>query len=172
MLTYVEQLLGEYDREMANTRLVLAGIPQDKLTWRAHPRTNTMGWVANHVAEIPGWLPLILQQSTWDFAPIDGEPYQFPRYQTVNEILEFFDRNVIHGRAAILAFDEQTLGETWSLLQAGQVFTSHPRYLVIRNFVINHLVHHRAALLVYLRLNDIAVPGMYGPAENIPPLAS
>jgi len=172
MPTYVEQLLAEYDREMANTRRVLVCIPDDKLTWRAHPRTNTIGWVANHVAEIPGWLPLILQQPTWDFAPVDGEPYRFPNDQTTTAILDAFDRNVLAGRSAILEFDADTLGETWSLMQAGQIFSSHPRHLVIRNFVINHLVHHRAALLVYLRMLDIAVPGMYGPSEPIPPLNS
>lgn len=170
MPTYVEQLLAEFDREMSKTRQVLACIPADKLNWQAHPRTNTIGWVANHVAEIPSWLPQILQQPHWDFAPIDGEAYQFPHHSTTNDILEFFDRNVIAGRAAIIAFDEETLGQTWSLLQAGQVFSSHPRHLVVRNFVINHLVHHRAALLVYLRLLEIAVPGMYGPSEPIPPL--
>ncbi|MBI1347287.1 damage-inducible protein DinB [bacterium] len=168
MPSYVDQLLVEYDREMANTRKVLACIPADKLTWRASPRTNTIGWVANHIAEIPGWLPKIFQQSAWDFAPPDGEPYQFPDYQTVGALLEFFDGNVQTGRAAIASLDENTLSDSWSLLQAGQVFMSHPRFLVVRNFVQNHLIHHRAALLVYLRLNEIPVPGMYGPADDMP----
>lgn len=165
---YAETFLPEFDQEMASTRKVLGRIPNDKLDWKAHAKSNSIGWNANHVAEIPGWIETVLQQDSWDFAPVDGPAYQTPQLASVAEILEMFDRNVQSARQAIEAVREEALGNDWSLLWGGQTLLTMPRHLVMRVVVLNHLIHHRAHLCVYLRLNDCPVPGMYGPSADDP----
>ncbi len=163
-MTYAETILPEFDAELANTRKALELLPDEKLGWRAHPKTNTLGWVANHLAEIPGWVEGTLTGTEWDFNPVGGEPYRSPDLKSRREILELFDQNTASARRALAAVKDEDMGVMWSLLDGGKVFLTMPRAAVIRSFVLNHLIHHRAHLLVYLRLNDIEVPGMYGPA--------
>jgi uncharacterized damage-inducible protein DinB len=165
-VSYAEAILPEFDQEMANTRKVLERVPEDKLNWRAHPKSNTIGWNANHLAEIPGWVEGTLSQLSWDIAPVGGQRYQSPNLTTRKEILDLFDRNVAAARQAIAAVRDEEMSKVWSLLQAGKPIITLPRAAVIRSFVLNHLIHHRAHLCVYLRLNDIPVPGMYGPSGD------
>lgn len=165
-MAYADTILPEFDHEMANTRKVLERVPEDKLEWRAHPKSNTIGWNANHLIEIPGWVEGTLTKTSWDFAPVGGEPYQSPRLTTRREMLEIFDKNVAAARKAIAAVKDDELGKPWSLLQGGKPIFTMPRAAVIRGFVLNHLIHHRACLCVYFRMNDIAVPGMYGPSGD------
>ncbi len=165
-MNYSEAILPEFDQEMANTRKVLESVREDNLDWRAQPKSNTIGWNANHLAEILGWVDGMLTMSSWDIAPTDGEPYQSPKLTTRQEILDLFDRNVAAARKAIAAVKEEELAQPWSLLYAGKPFLTMPRVKVIRKFVLNHMIHHRAILCVYLRLNDIPVPGMYDPSGD------
>jgi uncharacterized damage-inducible protein DinB len=159
-------VLPEFDQETANTRKVLERIPEDKLDWKAHPKCNTIGWNANHLAETVGWVEGTLTQDSWDIAPVGGEKYQSPKLTSLKEILALFDRNVAAGRKAITAAKDSEMGTSWSLLQGGKPMMTMPRAAVIRTFVLNHLIHHRAMLLTYLRLNDVPVPGMYGPSGD------
>ncbi|MGH7192402.1 MAG: DinB family protein [Candidatus Saccharimonadales bacterium] len=163
-MTYADTILPEFDHEMANTRKVLERVPEDKLEWRAHPKSNTIGWNANHLVEIPGWVEGTLTKTSWDIAPAFGEQYHSPHLTSRRAMLETFDKNVTAARRAISAVKDGELGQPWSLLQGGKPIFTMPRAAVIRNFVLNHLIHHRAHLCVYLRLNDIPVPGMYGPS--------
>lgn len=165
-MNYADTILPEFDQEMANTRKVLEQVPVDKLDWRAHPKSNTIGWNANHLAELPGWIPGTLAELEWDMAPVGGERYQSPKLDTRQEILELFDENVAAAREAIANVADEELGKMWSLLEGGKPLFTMPRTAVIRNFVLNHTIHHRAILCVYLRLNDIRVPGMYGPSGD------
>ena len=165
-MSYADAMLPEFDQEMANTRRVLEQVPDDKLDWRAHPKSNTIGWNANHLAEIPGWVAGTLAAPEWDIAPDDGERYQSPKLTSRQEILELFDQNVAAAREALANVRDEEMTKTWSLLEGGKTLFSMPRSAVIRGFVLNHTVHHRAILCVYLRLNDIPVPGMYGPSGN------
>ncbi len=165
-MTYAESLLPEFDQEMANTRKVLERIPDDKLDWKAHPKSHTIGWNANHVADIPSWLVVVLTTPSLDVAPVGGEPHSSPKLTSGREIVELFDRNVAAARKAITELKEDTLGEPWTLAQAGNPLFTMPRRDVIRSMVLNHLMHHRAHLCVYLRLNDLPVPGMYGPSGD------
>jgi uncharacterized damage-inducible protein DinB len=165
-MTYAETILPEFDQEMANTRKVLERIPEDKLEWRAHPRSNTIGWNANHLADLPNWLVQTLTRPSLDIAPVGGERYPFPTLTSRREILDLFDRNVAAARAAIAAVKDEEMSQPWTLLQAGKPFFTMPRAAVVRGVVLNHLIHHRAHLCVYLRLNDIPVPGMYGPSGD------
>jgi uncharacterized damage-inducible protein DinB len=151
---------------MASTRKVLERLPEDQWHWRAHPKSNTIGWNANHLAEIPGWVAGTLAEPSWDIAPAGGQRYQSPELTTRQEVLDLFDRNVAAARKAIVAVDDENMAKMWSLLEAGKPLFTLPRTAVIRGFVLNHLIHHRAHLCVYLRLNDIPVPGMYGPSGD------
>jgi len=165
-MTYAETLLPEFDQEMANTRKVLERIPEDKLDWRAHPKSNTIGWNANHVADLVNWLAQALTRPSLDVAPVGGEPYPFPKLTSRRELLDLFDRNVAAARTAITALRDEEMVQMWTLLRAGQPIFTMPRAAVVRGVVLNHLIHHRAHLCVYLRLNGIPVPGMYGPSGD------
>jgi len=165
-MSFAETILPEYDQEFANARKVLERVPDDKLDWRAHPKSNTIGWNANHLAEIPAWVGFTLEHEAWDFAPVGGPRYESPKLTSRKEILDLFDKNVAAGRKALAAAKDAEMGKTWSLLQGGQPIITMPRAAVIRSFVMNHLIHHRAILCVYLRLNNIPVPGMYGPSGD------
>jgi uncharacterized damage-inducible protein DinB len=165
-MKYAETILPEFDQEMAKTRKVLERVPENKLEWRAHPKSNTIGWNANHLAEIPGWVEGALTKPAVDIAPVGGQGYQSPKLKTRQEILDVFDRNVAAARKALAAVKDEAMTQQWSLLQAGKPMFTMPRAVVIRNFVLNHMIHHRAILCVYLRLNDIPVPGMFGPSGD------
>jgi uncharacterized damage-inducible protein DinB len=165
-MPYAQNLLPEFDQEMASTRKVLERIPDDKLDWKPHPRSNTIGWNANHVADIVNWVVLTLTRPSLDIAPVDGPKYEFPALTSREAILDLFDRNVAAARQAIAEAKDEDMGQIWELSQAGQVFLAMPRSAMVRSFVLNHLIHHRAHLCVYLRLNDIPVPGMYGPSGD------
>ena len=167
-MNYVEMILPEFEQEMASTRKLLERIPNDKLGWKPHTKSNSIGWNANHVAEIPGWIEGVLERDSWDFAPVDGPAYRTPELGSVAEILDMFDRNVQAARRAIQAVREEAMEDDWSLLEGGKTLLTMPRHLVMRMFVLNHIIHHRAHLCVYLRLNDCPVPGMYGPSADDP----
>lgn len=151
-----EALLPEYDHEMGNTRKVLALVPADKLDWKAQESFQTIGWVAKHLAEIPSWVEAVLHHDQYDVAG-----YQPPELNSPTEILAMFDQNVAAGRAALAAAEDAPMMEPWSLVHGEKTFFTMPKAVVLRSFVFNHTVHHRAFLIVYLRLNGVEVPGMY-----------
>ena len=165
-MNYAATILPDFDREMANTRKVLERVPEDKLDWQVHPESHTIGWNANHLAEIAGWVEGALTAPSWDIAPIGGEPYQSPKLTSRQGILDLFDRNVAKARKAIAVVQDDQMTQPWSLLKAGTPFFTISRATMLRSFVLNHLIHHRAILCVYLRLNNIPVPGMYGPSGD------
>jgi uncharacterized damage-inducible protein DinB len=160
-----QTLLAEFDQEMANTRKVLERIPDDRLDWQAHPKSRTIGWNANHVADLVNWLVVSLTKPSLDIAPVGGEPYSFPNLTSRQEVLELFDRNVAAARKAIAEAKDSDMSSMWTLSRGGQPFFTLPRSAVARG-ALNHLIHHRAHLCVYLRLNNIPVPGMYGPSGD------
>jgi uncharacterized damage-inducible protein DinB len=151
---------------MANTRKVLERIPEDKLNWQPHPKSHTIGWNANHLADLPNWLVAALTTPSFDVAPVGGERYQSPKLSSRREILDLFDRNVGAARKSLTTVKDEEMGKPWSLLNEGQPIFTMPRAAVVRSVVINHIIHHRAILCVYLRLNGVPVPGMYGPSGD------
>ncbi len=165
-MTYAQSILPEFDQEMANTRKVLELVPEDKFDWQATESTHTLGWNANHLADILSWAAPTLVNDSFDVHPPGGEMYQTPTLATTKEILELFDKNVTEARAALEEAVDEKMGEPWSLLQQGETLMTMPRAAVIRGFVMNHIVHHRAILITYLRLNGISAPGMYGPGDS------
>jgi uncharacterized damage-inducible protein DinB len=161
-----QSILPEFDQEFANTRKMLERVPDDKLAWKPHAKSMSMGDLATHIAEVPGWMGVTIQQDSFDVAPPDGKKYERPKLGSRKEILEMFDKNLPIARAALANSTDQQLMSTWTMLKAGQKLFSMPKVAVLRSFLLNHNIHHRAQLSVYLRLNDIAVPGMYGPSAD------
>src|SRR5262249_4979634 len=158
-MSYAETTLPEFDQEMANTRKVLERIPDDKFDWQPHPKSHTIGWNANHLADLPKWLETVLTTPSLDIAPKGGEPYTSPKLNKRQEILDLFDRNVAAARKALTEAKDADVSVPWTLEMAGDPIFTMPRSAVVRSMVLNHVIHHRAHILVYLRLNDIPVPG-------------
>lgn len=160
-------MLPEFDHEMANTRKTLERVPEEKFAWKPHEKSMAMGRLASHIAEIPGWVGFTLESDSFDTNPPDGQTTYQPMLATSRtELLEAFDRNIAAARAALAAVEDQKIMESWSLLSGGKVVFTMPKIAVQRSFVMNHLIHHRAQLGVYLRLNDVPVPALYGPSAD------
>jgi len=161
-----DALLPEFDQEMANTRKTLERVPNDKFGWRPHEKSGTMGWLAGHVANLPSWASFTMGQDELDLAP-GGKPVQPPPPPAnTGQLLEMFDKNAAAARAAIAGAGDDEFMKPWSLLMAGKAVMTLPKASVLRSFVMNHLIHHRAQLGVYLRLNNVPVPAIYGPSAD------
>jgi uncharacterized damage-inducible protein DinB len=161
-----DALLPEFDMESATTRKVLERCPEEKFGWRPHPKSWTMGELATHIANMPSWMSETLNKTELDYAPVGAEPYKEEPIATSKELLERYDKNIAAAREALSNAENDQFMANWSLLAGGQPVFTMPRVAVIRSFVLNHNVHHRAQLGVYLRLNDIPVPQMYGPTAD------
>jgi len=161
-----ESLLYEFDHEMANTRKMLERVPDDRLEWRPHTKSWNMGALATHIAFLAGWSVDTIQKDSLDFAPPGEPPVRNPEASSRADLLAMFDRNVAATRAAISGASDEHLMKPWTLLAGGHEIFTMPRTVVLRSFVMNHGIHHRAQLGLYLRLNDIPVPGMYGPSAD------
>jgi uncharacterized damage-inducible protein DinB len=161
-----DALLPEFDMEMASTRKTLERVPEDKFGWKPHDKSFSMGHLASHLANLPNWAVFTLQQDSIDIAPIDGPKATTPRAKSKKELLEIFDKNLADGRAAIAAASDELMTQPWSLKAGGQTVFTIPKAAVLRTWVMNHNVHHRAQLGVYLRLNDVPVPSVYGPSAD------
>jgi uncharacterized damage-inducible protein DinB len=164
-MTLSEMLLPEFDREMANTRKSIERVPDDKLDWQPHAKSTPMRGLITHLANMPTWVGHALGKDEFDVAP-QGVPFRATPVGSTREAVETFDRNVAEARAAIAAADDAAFGSPWSLLQNGQTLMTMPKSVVLRSFVMNHMIHHRAQLGVYLRLNDVPVPSVYGPSAD------
>lgn len=161
-----ETVLPEFDQEMANTRKTLERVPFDKLSWKPHPKSFSFGGLATHIATMADWANLTMEMDAFDYAPPGAPPYQAPTFASNQEMLAAFDQGVAKARSAIAAADDSKFLAPWSLMAGGKTIMTMPRIAVIRSFVLNHTIHHRAQLGVYLRLNDIAVPALYGPTAD------
>lgn len=161
-----QALLPEFDIEMANTRKTLERVPEDKFGWKPHEKSMTLGRLANHLATIPVWTGHALEQDKLDVNPPEGRPSQPEEVSTRKELLALFDKNVAEARAKIAGAGDEQFVKPWSLLNGGKVVFTLPRAAVLRSFVMNHSIHHRAQLGVYLRLNDVPVPSIYGPSAD------
>jgi uncharacterized damage-inducible protein DinB len=161
-----EALLPEFDREMANTRKTLERVPFDRFDWKPHEKSMPMGRLATHVSMLPTWTVETLNRQSLDIAPVDAPPPSLELPKSTSELVERFDDNVANARAAIAGAADAQLLESWTLLTGGKEIFTLPKIAVLRSFVMNHLIHHRAQLGVYLRLNDIPVPALYGPSAD------
>jgi uncharacterized damage-inducible protein DinB len=162
-MTMSEMLLPEFDQEMANTRKTLERIPEDKFDWAPHQKSMTLGRLAGHVAELPTYATTTIQTDSLDLSTGEFKPLVAASRR---QVLEAFDKNAAAARAAIAGTSDDHLSKTWSLIYQGKPIFSMPRAAVLRSMVMNHLIHHRAQLGVYLRLNDVPVPSLYGPSAD------
>jgi len=161
-----QSFLPEFDHEMATTRKALERVPEDKFGWAPHPKSMKMGDLAIHLALMPSWVKETLEREALDVAP-GGKQMEMPQARNRQELLALFDTNVAAGRAALArATDDAQWMKPWALQANGQTLFSMPRVAVVRTFVLNHSIHHRAQLGVYLRLNDVPVPSTYGPSAD------
>lgn len=157
-----DSLLPEFDHEMANTRKVLERLPENKFGWKPHQKSFTMGALATHVSHLPFWAVMTIERDSIDVAaPMDN-----PEAKTRAELLERFDRNTAAARGAITGTSDERMHAPWSLVAGDKTLFTMPRIAVLRSFVMNHMIHHRAQLGVYLRLNDVPVPALYGPSAD------
>jgi uncharacterized damage-inducible protein DinB len=158
----VDHLLPEFDHEMATTRKLLQRVPEDRLSWKPHVKSYSLGQLAQHVANIPYWGQLTLEYSELD-------PSVFPPPADLGSraaILQLFEDRVAGTRKALLGKTDGELMAPWSLKQGDHTVFTMPKATVWRSFVMNHLVHHRGQLSVYLRQQDVPLPSMYGPSAD------
>jgi uncharacterized damage-inducible protein DinB len=157
-----EGLLAEFDHEMAATRKLLARLPDERLSWKPHDKSMTMGALAAHLASLPQWAATILDRSTFDLVDAPPRPAEATSRETV---LGAFDRAVTDARRLLDKTDAE-LQAPWTLRRGGQEVFTIPRAAAFRSWVLSHSIHHRGQLSVYLRLNDIPVPGVYGASAD------
>jgi uncharacterized damage-inducible protein DinB len=162
-MSIAQSMFGELEQEMANTRKVLERVPMEKADWKPHHKSGTLAWLAGHCAIMPGWGAVTLNQKDLDIQGVDSA---VPKFTTREQLLTHFDSELAKYRAAIkTATDEQML-ENWTLRAGDHAIFTMPRVAVLRSMVMNHMIHHRAELVVYLRLLDVPIPGLYGPSAD------
>lgn len=164
-----DSLLPEFDHEMANTRKLLELIPDDKVNWKPHTKSRTLGQLAMHLGYLPVWVNNILTQFEFDLDSSttgvhakNAGGYVRPEFESTEKMIKFFDENVASSRKAIASASDKDMLVKWALKKSGKTIFSFPRISVLRSFVISHSIHHRGQLTVYLRLIDIPLPNIYG----------
>ena len=165
-MSIAQSLLPEFDHEMATTRSLLERVPEASAAWKPHPKSTSLGDLAAHVVSLSGWASAILTLPELDLNPPGGPGFTPPTFGTTEALLRQFDENVRGARATIAATSDQDMMVSWSLKNAGHAIFSMPRIAVFRSFMMNHVIHHRGQLSVYLRLNDVPLPSIYGPTAD------
>jgi len=163
-MTISEALLTEFDQEMANTRKTLERVP-NKPDFQPHPKSMSLGKLAPHVAELAGFGLSVLETPQVDFSAGTYKPLAF---ESAAQLVRVFDEGAAKVRRALAKTPDEAWSANWKLLFEGKPIFEGPRFLAYREMFLNHIVHHRAQLGVYLRLNDIAVPAIYGPSADEP----
>jgi len=161
-MPFSETLLPEFDEEMKNTRRLLGCVPDGSFNYQPHPKSMTLGRLATHVAELPSWTAFTLDREVLELTP----DYKPALAASRDELLRIFDKSAAEAREKIAAATDEDWRKIWTFKYAGKTIMSMPRSAVMRGTIMNHLIHHRAQLGVYLRLNEVEFPGMYGPSAD------
>lgn len=156
-------LLAEFDHEMGTTRKLLDRIPDDRLSWKPHAKSMSLGGLATHLASLPHWAGTILNEPFFDLASSPGNPAE---KTSRADVLAHFDQTVRTARGMVAEKSDAEFFAPWALKRGGQEMFSMPRIAAFRSFVLSHSIHHRGQLSVYLRLNDVPVPAIYGPTAD------
>jgi uncharacterized damage-inducible protein DinB len=164
-MTITELFLAQLDREAEVSKRALARVPEGRPDWKPHEKSMALGYLAVLVASMPSWISLAIRQDELDLNPPKGPKYQSPTWKTVADLLKVHDDSVGQARAALRGTTDDFLMTKWRLLFGGQVVQENPRHVVVAD-TFNHLAHHRGQLSVYLRLNDVPVPSVYGPTAD------
>lgn len=162
-MTLSQVILAEFENEAGSTRKILERVPGDKLSWKPHEKSMTLGRLAGHIAELPAWIV-----STVELDSLTVEPGDYKAFAADSqpELLATFDQYVCEARKSIQTVTDDDLQKVWTLVIQGRQVFSMPRHAVLQSFLLSHMIHHRGQLSVYLRLLDVAVPGMYGPSAD------
>jgi uncharacterized damage-inducible protein DinB len=153
----------DLEHELASTRRVLERVPDGKFDWKPHDKSMSLGAIAGHVAELPNFARMILELDEYDFATGRWKP---AKPATTAEVVALFDETSAALRESVAAASDESLAGTWTLRHGGHVIVSGNRAALARTMGINHILHHRSQLIVYLRLLDVPVPGLYGPSAD------
>ena len=151
----------ELTSEMAMTRSLLARIPDEKLNWQPPGDLHSISWNANHLVEIVGWVPGILEQSEWDISPAGGEAYAAPDISKTSQLLEIFDDHGKKATDALQGVPDSVMDEPWSLMMGGQIIFTMDKGDCLRKWVFSHSAHHRGILSVYLRMAGLQFPSIF-----------
>ena len=163
-MAIVEALLPEFDHEFATTRRLLDRVPQAQLGWKPHEKSMTLGELAGHLANIPFWCTATLSADSLDLDSLDRPPVP----ESCEVLLRGFDTRLAAARERLAATTDPEFLAPWTLKKGTQEFFTMPKISVIRTFVMNHQIHHRGQLTVYLRLNNVPLPPVYGPTADEP----
>ena len=157
-----DALIQELEQEAATTRQLLERVPDDKLGWKPHEKSMPMGRLATHIAELPGWGKLTIEQDVLDiskgFTPVILD--------SVAGIVDTFDKSTAAFKELLARTPDEEFMKMWAMQYQGKEVFSAPKIAVVRNMVMNHIVHHRGQLTVFLRLNDVPLPMTYGPSAD------
>jgi len=158
----IDPMLMEFDREASMTKKVIERVPQEKIAWRPHAKSMSIGGLAQHLATLPGWMGDTLLLDGYDVAsaPKNPEP------ESVSQIVAKLDENVKKAKSAMAQLDDAKAMGEWKLSMAGKTLIALPRIGLLRSILLNHSCHHRGQLTVYLRLLDVPVPSLYGPSAD------
>jgi uncharacterized damage-inducible protein DinB len=162
-VTLKEILLAEFDDEIAVTRTVLDRLPEEAMPWKPHERSMSLGGLATHLAQIPHWGDSILQHDGYDLQQSGGHAAEL---SSRVEVLTTFARHAAEVRQSLIERTDAELAAPWSLKSGGHLIMSMPKVSALRRFLLNHLVHHRAQLTVYLRMQNVPLPPLYGPTAD------
>ena len=160
-----DALIPEFDHEMATTRRLLERVPDPEFGWKPHDRSMTLGRLAAHIANIPYWCTLMLETTVFE---LDSLPPDSQRQlaESTSAIVKEFDAKVGAARGKLAAAIDAELLTPWTLKKGGQEMFTMPRISALRSFVMNHIIHHRGQLSVYLRLKNVPLPSIYGPTAD------
>jgi len=161
-MTIIEAFQKELDHEAITTEKMLSQIPHDQWDWQPHPKSMSIGRLANHIAELPGWIGMVLHTHELDFS---DNPYQPTHFSNTSELLSYFRTTLIKGQKDLTEAKESELDQLWTLRDGETVYSTDTKYEVLR-MTFSQIIHHRAQLGVYLRLLDIPIPGSYGPSAD------
>lgn len=158
--------LAAFDQIVAGARTLLEAVPDDRLDWRPHDRSWTLGELATHISNLPSWTIATLSVSEFDISPAEGGPPPMTALGSSAELVEALDGSAAAARAAIEESTEEEMRGPWTMLVAGEPRFTLPKAVVLRTFIMDHLIHHRAQLGVYLRMLDVPVPQLFGPTAD------
>lgn len=161
-----QAFIGEFEHEAKSTRRMLERVPEDKWDWKPHEKSMTMRQLTTHIAEMPGWMPMMLTTKELDMGSEAAKGFAPAVINNRKELVDLFDANLKKARESLAAAGDDVMKETWTFRNGDAVIFSLPKSGVVRSMILNHFVHHRGQLSVYLRLNDVPVPSIYGPSAD------
>ena len=165
-MSIAQSLLPEYDHELATTRRLLERVPEAEFPWKPHEKSMALGQLAGHVANIPFWLLMVMSATFYDLASSDDKEARLDIPPSAAALLKEFDQKVVNARALLARATDAEMMAPWTLKHGAHEIFTMPRVGVVRSFVMNHLIHHRGQLSVYLRLKDVPLPPIYGPTAD------